>query len=57
MDTDLQEIDFNACGTSPGNPGPSYLSGIARCKPPSTGVSLLYYVSLESGASEWMNVA
>jgi hypothetical protein len=52
MDTDLQEIDFNACGTSPGNPGPSYLSGIARCKPPSTGVSLLYSVNLESGASK-----
>ncbi|XP_063441841.1 uncharacterized protein LOC134722188 [Mytilus trossulus] len=37
MDTDFQEIDFNACGTSPGNPGPSYLSGISRCKGPSTG--------------------
>ncbi|GFN94730.1 fras1 related extracellular matrix protein [Plakobranchus ocellatus] len=36
MDTDLIKLDFNACGVSPGNPGPSYLSGIARCRP-STG--------------------
>ncbi|CAL1537135.1 unnamed protein product, partial [Lymnaea stagnalis] len=32
MDIDLNKIDFNSCGVSPGNPGPSYLSGIDRCK-------------------------
>lgn len=32
MDIDLNKIDFNACGLSPGNPGPSYLSGIDKCK-------------------------
>ncbi|XP_059141672.1 uncharacterized protein LOC131929461, partial [Physella acuta] len=33
MDIDLNKIDFNPCGLSPGNPGPSYLAGIDRCKP------------------------
>ncbi|KAL8589311.1 hypothetical protein ACOMHN_052314 [Nucella lapillus] len=32
MDTDFIELDFNACGVSAGNPGPSYLSGIDRCQ-------------------------
>ncbi|XP_063442407.1 uncharacterized protein LOC134722716 [Mytilus trossulus] len=32
MDIHFAKIDFNACGISPGNPGPSYLAGIARCK-------------------------
>ncbi|CAG2204956.1 unnamed protein product [Mytilus edulis] len=32
MDIHFTKIDFNACGISPGNPGPSYLAGIARCK-------------------------
>ncbi|CAG5117530.1 unnamed protein product, partial [Candidula unifasciata] len=32
MDIDFNKIDFNACGVSPGNPGPSYLSGIDKCK-------------------------
>ena len=39
-DTDFIELDFNACGTSAGNPGPSYLSGIHRCQK-TTGVRLL----------------
>ncbi|KAK7114273.1 uncharacterized protein [Littorina saxatilis] len=33
MDTSFKKIDFNACGVSAGNPGPSYLSGIHRCRP------------------------
>jgi len=41
MDIDLKKIDFNACGISAGNPGPSYMAGIARCKP-STGVRLFF---------------
>ncbi|XP_076111452.1 uncharacterized protein LOC143079760 [Mytilus galloprovincialis] len=32
MDTDFMKIDFNPCGVSAGNPGPSYLAGVARCK-------------------------
>ncbi|KAK7115191.1 uncharacterized protein [Littorina saxatilis] len=31
-DTDFIELDFNACGTSAGNPAPSYLSGVHRCQ-------------------------
>ncbi|XP_050398522.1 uncharacterized protein LOC126816272 [Patella vulgata] len=33
MDIDWDMIDFNSCPVSIGNPGPSYLSGISRCKP------------------------
>ncbi|XP_061176016.1 uncharacterized protein LOC133184968 [Saccostrea echinata] len=32
MDTDFEHVDFNPCGISAGNPGPSYLAGIDRCK-------------------------
>ncbi|KAK0060871.1 hypothetical protein Bpfe_009740 [Biomphalaria pfeifferi] len=32
MDIHLMEVDFNPCGLSAGNPGPSYLSGVNRCK-------------------------
>lgn len=32
VDMDFINIDFDACGISEGNPGPSYLAGIARCK-------------------------
>jgi hypothetical protein len=32
MDTSFEKIDFNSCGVSPGNPGPSYLAGIDKCK-------------------------
>lgn len=42
MDTDFMKIDFNPCGVSAGNPGPSYLAGVARCKD-HTGVS--YFTS------------
>ncbi|XP_041375748.1 uncharacterized protein LOC121388465 isoform X2 [Gigantopelta aegis] len=37
MDIDFNQIDYNACGVSMGNPGPSYLSGVARCKSKTTG--------------------
>ncbi|XP_025116243.1 LOW QUALITY PROTEIN: uncharacterized protein LOC112577393 [Pomacea canaliculata] len=33
MDTYFMHLDFNACGVSAGNPGPSYLSGTHRCRP------------------------
>ncbi|GAB1597608.1 uncharacterized protein LOC106882646 [Argonauta hians] len=36
MDIYFKQIDFNACPISTGNPGPSYLSGIARCKTATT---------------------
>ncbi|XP_014788876.1 uncharacterized protein LOC106882646 [Octopus bimaculoides] len=36
MDMYFKQIDFNACPVSTGNPGPSYLSGIARCKTKTT---------------------
>ncbi|CAE1274157.1 unnamed protein product [Acanthosepion pharaonis] len=32
MDIYFKRIDFNSCPVSIGNPGPSYLSGISRCK-------------------------
>ncbi|CAL1537134.1 unnamed protein product [Lymnaea stagnalis] len=32
MDTYFMQLDFNACGVSDGNPGPSYLAGIHKCK-------------------------
>ncbi|XP_062592341.1 uncharacterized protein LOC134253767 [Saccostrea cucullata] len=32
MDTDFEKIDFNPCGISDGNPGPSFLAGIHKCK-------------------------
>ncbi|GFN94711.1 fras1 related extracellular matrix protein [Plakobranchus ocellatus] len=32
MDIDLMEVDFNACNVGTGNPGPSYLSGIHKCR-------------------------
>ncbi|XP_059145696.1 uncharacterized protein LOC131932801 [Physella acuta] len=32
MDTHFKELDFNACGVSDGNPGPSYLAGVHRCR-------------------------
>lgn len=41
MDIDLKKIDFNACGISDGNPGPSYMAGVNRCKP-NTGVRLFF---------------
>ena len=44
-DTDFIELDFNACGTSAGNPGPSYLSGIDRCQK-TTGVRLASFLSV-----------
>ena len=31
-DIDFREVDFNACNVGKGNPGPSYLSGIHRCR-------------------------
>ena len=39
MDMDFLSIDFNACPISIGNPGPSYLSGISRCKTNTTQVN------------------
>ncbi|KAK3086522.1 hypothetical protein FSP39_019568 [Pinctada imbricata] len=36
MDIDFLEIDFNACPVSIGNPGPSYLSGVSKCKTATT---------------------
>ena len=44
MDIDFQEIDFNACDVGFGNPGPSYLAGVHRCKP-GTGVRLTKYLA------------
>lgn len=41
MDIDLKKIDYNACGISAGNPGPSYMAGVDRCKP-NTGVRLFF---------------
>ena len=38
-DIEFKKIDFNACGVSAGNPGPSYLSGIHRCRA-TTNVSI-----------------
>ncbi|XP_041376152.1 uncharacterized protein LOC121388737 [Gigantopelta aegis] len=32
MDIDFYNVDFNPCRVSAGNPGPSYLAGIDRCK-------------------------
>ncbi|XP_060084009.1 uncharacterized protein LOC132563267 [Ylistrum balloti] len=32
MDIDFKEIDFNPCAVGIGNPGPSYLAGIAKCR-------------------------
>ncbi|XP_048254912.1 uncharacterized protein LOC124137543 [Haliotis rufescens] len=37
MDIDFNQIDFNACPVSIGNPGPSFLSGVSRCKTKTTG--------------------
>ncbi|KAK3085703.1 hypothetical protein FSP39_007558 [Pinctada imbricata] len=36
MDIDFLRIDFNACPVSIGNPGPSYLSGVSKCKTATT---------------------
>ncbi|KAK7497619.1 hypothetical protein BaRGS_00011014, partial [Batillaria attramentaria] len=33
MDTKFKKTDFNACSVGTGNPGPSYLSNIHRCRP------------------------
>ena len=38
-DIEFKKLDFNACGVSAGNPGPSYLSGIHRCRA-TTNVSI-----------------
>lgn len=43
MDTYFEKIDFNSCGISAGNPGPSYLAGIDKCKKHS-GVCILLQV-------------
>lgn len=32
MDIDFKEVDFNPCAVGMGNPGPSYLAGIAKCR-------------------------
>ena len=40
MDIDFLEIDYNACPVSIGNPGPSFLSGVSKCKTKTTQVSL-----------------
>lgn len=40
MDIDFLKIDFNACPVSIGNPGPSFLSGVSKCKTRTTQVSL-----------------
>lgn len=45
MDTYFMHLDFNACGVSAGNPGPSYLSGTHRCRP-TTGVSNLSFITM-----------
>lgn len=36
MDITFLKIDFNACPVSIGNPGPSFLSGISKCKTKTT---------------------
>ncbi|XP_048745350.2 uncharacterized protein LOC130046397 isoform X1 [Ostrea edulis] len=36
MDIDFLEVDFNACPVSIGNPGPSFLSGVSKCKTKTT---------------------
>ncbi|XP_056002898.1 uncharacterized protein LOC125658223 [Ostrea edulis] len=36
MDIDFKKIDFNACPVSIGNPGPSFLSGVSKCKTKTT---------------------
>ncbi|OWF48814.1 uncharacterized protein LOC110452602 [Mizuhopecten yessoensis] len=37
MDMHFQEIDYNSCPASIGNPGPCHLCGVARCKTVTTG--------------------
>ncbi|OWF54531.1 uncharacterized protein LOC110443474 [Mizuhopecten yessoensis] len=32
MDIDFKEVDFNPCTVGVGNPGPSHLAGIAKCR-------------------------
>ncbi|XP_062583037.1 uncharacterized protein LOC134244804 [Saccostrea cucullata] len=36
IDIDFLKIDFNACPVSIGNPGPSFLSGVSKCKTKTT---------------------
>lgn len=36
MDISFLKVDFNACPVSIGNPGPSFLSGVSKCKTKTT---------------------
>ncbi|KAJ8315213.1 hypothetical protein KUTeg_007363 [Tegillarca granosa] len=40
IDRDFMEIDYNACRPSIGNPGPSFLGGVDKCKKDTTTVDL-----------------
>lgn len=46
MDISFLKVDFNACPVSIGNPGPSFLSGVSKCKTKTTQVSLMNENSL-----------
>ncbi|ESO96905.1 hypothetical protein LOTGIDRAFT_214442 [Lottia gigantea] len=49
MDIDWDMIDFNSCDPGTGNPGPSYLSGIHRCKTGTTCKNKIGYGFMRGG--------